>query len=238
MTNQWTIEQGGNYPVPALQCDYENNREQRLPCVLVVDGSGSMQKDDAIDDLNRGLAAFARALKNDPNTAMRVQVTVIRFGGTVEVLTPWVDAMSFTPPQVEAGGETPMRAAVELAMDMVENQIKELKAAGIARKRPWIWLMSDGRPTDDRWQVVAEKARQRQHDGKFFLYPVSVVSEEDESHTAALRGFSARNKCINIKRTEFSEFFDVVSALSSTGSMDDIDDERDIWDMLNLQKRM
>lgn len=238
MTDQRTMDEGGNYPVPALQCDYENNREQRLPCVLVVDGSWSMQKDDAIGDLNRGLAAFARALKNDPNTAMRVQVTVIRFGGSVEVLTPWVDAMSFEPPTVQPGGETPMGEAVELAMTMIDEQIRELKAAGIARKRPWIWLMSDGRPTDQRWQAVAETARHRQNDGRFFLYPVSVISDEDDTHTASLRGFSARNKCINIKRTEFSEFFNVVSALSSTGSMQDIDDEQDIWDMMALQRAM
>ncbi len=240
MSDQRTMEDSGRYQVPALLCDFENNREERLPCILVVDGSGSMQKDDAIAELNKGLEAFARALKNDPMTAMRVQVSVIRFGGTVDVLTDWTEAMNFTPPEVLASGETPMGEAVELAMRMVDEQLRRLKDNGISRKRPWIWLMSDGRPTDAKWQNVAETARQAQLDGKFFLYPVSVITNKgDESHSAILRKFNVRDKYMKIQGAEFEAFFEIVSKLSSTGSRQNIDDgEKDCFDLMTMQRSM
>lgn len=205
--------------LPAIYVDYENNREERLPCVLVVDGSGSMVKNDAIDELNKGLAGFAAALKRDPVASLRVQLMVIRFGGTVEKLCEWTDADSFTPPQIVASGDTPLGEAVELAMRLADEQLAELRARGIARKRPWIWVMSDGRPTDAGWQAVAEKARAAQQAGKFFLYPISVITEPgDASHTSTLKSFSADNKCIQIQGAEFEAFFKFVSEQSKAGS--------------------
>ena len=205
--------------LPDLGTDYTNNREERLPCILVVDGSGSMRKDDAIDELNKGIAEFAAQLRNDPVASAKVQVKVIRFGDTVDDMGDWADAMYFNPPEIRAHGNTPMGEAVERAMQAAEEQLATLKSHGIDRKRPWIWLMSDGLPTDPSWEAVARKAREGQEAGKFFLYPVSVIAADGEtSHTAALQSFHKDNKCLKIQGAEFAAFFDFVSAKSAAGS--------------------
>ena len=52
-------------------------------------------------------------------------------------------------PQLEADGETPMGAAIERAIEMVSQRKKAYRANGIGYYRPWIFMISDGEPTDD-----------------------------------------------------------------------------------------
>ena len=105
-----------------------NNTSQRLPCVLVLDGSASMAdsgaETDAIRELNNGLQVLEQELKNDDTAAQRVQLLVIRLGGDdqVEVISDWTDAMDFSAPSIKANGRTPLGEAMRLALDEVENQ--------------------------------------------------------------------------------------------------------------------
>src|SRR2546423_1350026 len=98
-----------------------NNNSQRLACVLVVDGSSSMAG-RKIDQLNKGLKEFENDLKNDDIASQRVQISVIRFGdnNNVSILCDWVDAMQFKTPNIVANGNTPMGAAVQVAMQQIE----------------------------------------------------------------------------------------------------------------------
>ena len=86
----------------------QDNNNQRLPCVLVLDGSGSM-RGGPIDELNRGLEVLEAELKQDDVACQRVQLLVIRVGGNdeVEVLSDWTDAIDFIAPAIDANGTTP-----------------------------------------------------------------------------------------------------------------------------------
>jgi len=237
MASDYNYGDGVSGQLPAILVDYENNREERLPCVLLVDGSGSMVKNDAIDELNRGLAGFAAALKRDPVASLRVQLMVIRFGGTVEKMCDWTDAENFEAPHIEARGDTPLGEALECAMRLVDEQVEVLRSQGIARKRPWIWVMSDGRPTDERWQGVAEQARNAQKDGKFFLYPVSVITDPaDAAHTATLKKLSIEDKCIQIQGAEFEAFFKFVSNSSRVGSRQNVGPDVGVFQLHQLDQ--
>ena len=69
---------------------------QRLPCVLVLDGSGSMSVDNRVGQLNDGLKALAQDLGDDDVARQRVRILAIRVGGDydVEVVTDWTDALN------------------------------------------------------------------------------------------------------------------------------------------------
>ena len=95
----------------------QDNTSQRLPCVIIVDGSSSMYG-KAIKNLNTGLETLENELKNDDVASMRVQLLVIRIGGhsDTDILTEWTDAIDFKAPEIIANGTTPLGKGVNLSL--------------------------------------------------------------------------------------------------------------------------
>ena len=144
--------------------EFADNANERTPCVLVLDCSGSM-RGEPIKQLNAGLKALENELKDDIDASSRVQLLIIKAFGKdeVETTSDWVDAMNFTAPVMEAGGLTPLGKAMELALQKIEEQKCLYDSCGITSKRPWIFLISDGEPTDYDWEIVAKKCRDAQN---------------------------------------------------------------------------
>ena len=124
----------------------QDNTSQRLPCVLVLDGSGSMEG-NPISELNQGLKTLEEELKKDDTASQRVQLLVIRLGDDdkATILTDWTDAVDFKAPTVKAYGRTPLGKAMELALEKIEEQKVNYKANQIPYNRPWIFLIADGK---------------------------------------------------------------------------------------------
>lgn len=168
---------------------FSDNTNQRTPCVLLLDGSGSMQG-APIAQLYDGLRVFEAQLKQDPTTALRVQVLVLRVGDNdqVEVLTDWCDSIDFTAPVVTANGSTPLGAGITVALEKVEAQKRAYDANGISSTRPWIMMISDGVPTDTGWQEAAARARAAEQNKKCVVFPIGTEGAD----LAALGMFSNR----------------------------------------------
>ncbi len=65
--------------------DFADNPEPRVPCILLLDTSGSMGG-EPIRELNEGLQLYEQELKKDDLAVKRVEVCIITFGGKVEVV--------------------------------------------------------------------------------------------------------------------------------------------------------
>lgn len=128
--------------------EFAENPEPRCPCILLLDCSGSMNG-TPINELNKGLRAFQEQLNNDDLAAKRVEVTVLSFHDDVEVINEFETAENFKPKDLYAGGLTSMGKAIERAVNMLEQRKAVYKANGISYYRPWIFLLTDGVPTDD-----------------------------------------------------------------------------------------
>ena len=188
-----------------------DNTEQRTPLVLVLDCSGSMAG-EPIKHLNRGLQLLEEELKGDAIAAKRVRVLVVQYGGhdTAEAAGDWLDAMDFTAPQLQANGTTPTGRAVDVALAKIEEEKQRFKQAGVAYTRPWMFLMSDGQPTD-AWEGAAQRCRQAEQSNKVAVFPIAVGAGAD---TAALGQFSSRGEAA-VKRLDglrFQELFLWLSA--------------------------
>jgi uncharacterized protein YegL len=157
--------------VPFNATEFIENPENRCPCVLVLDTSGSMQG-RPIDELNEGLAQFKRELLTDEMAAKRVEVAVVGFG-PVQVLAAFATPDVFVPPTLSANGDTPMGAALMQAVQMVDVRKQEYKQAGIVYYRPWIFLITDGAPTD-AWQAAAATMQDGVHQKRFQFFAVGV----------------------------------------------------------------
>ncbi|WP_431687916.1 vWA domain-containing protein [Hahella sp. NBU794] len=194
---------------------FNDNNSQRTPCVLVLDGSSSMFG-EPIRQLNEGLKLLEQALKEDASTAMRVQLLVIRAGNhdQAEILTDWVDAMDFNAPEVFANGTTPLGAAMNLALDKIEDQKAAYDANGISSTRPWIILISDGAPTDFDWETVADRCRHAEQNRKVVIFPIGVEGATFET----LNQFSNKG-AKKLKGLQFRELFVWLSRSMATVSV-------------------
>src|SRR5688500_18983113 len=101
--------------------EFAENPEPRVPCVLIVDTSTSMQG-PRIAELNAGLALYREELLADPLAAKRVEVAIVTFGGRVTRLVEFVTAPDFAPPTLETIGGTPMGEAISVALDMIDER--------------------------------------------------------------------------------------------------------------------
>ena len=151
--------------------EFASNPEPRCPCLLVLDTSASMAG-ARIDELNAGLAVLRDELRMDPLAMKRVEVGIVTFG-PVKVEQGFESAASFTPPQLEAQGDTPMGSAIELAIELVRGRKAEYRANGISYYRPWIFLITDGAPTD-HWAKAAQLVHDGEHGKAFAFFPIGV----------------------------------------------------------------
>jgi uncharacterized protein YegL len=190
------------------------NNSQRTPCVLVLDGSGSMQG-QPINELNEGLRLLEQELKGDTTASIRVQLLVIRAGDNdeVEVLSDWTDAIGFEAPHIEADGRTPIGAAMALALDKIEEQKANYDANGIPSTRPWIMLISDGAPTDPDWIEVAHRCRNAEAAKKVAVFPIGTAEADLD-----VLGEFATKRALRLKGLQFKELFLWLSRSVSSAS--------------------
>ena len=186
--------------------EFAMNPEPRCPCILLLDTSGSMGG-DPIESLNAGLAAFKSELQSDPLASKRVEVAVFTFG-PVKKVVDFVSAGSFDPPKLMADGLTPMAEAIVTALDALEQRKAAYKANGVAYYRPWVFLMTDGEPTDEPALVEAAATRikeaEKQKAVAFFAVGV------DEADMSALSRLTTRTP-LKLKGLAFRELFSWLS---------------------------
>jgi len=189
-----------------------DNTEQRTPLVLVLDCSGSMAG-EAIDQLNEGLRVLEKELKSDAIASKRVRLLLVEFGGMDQVNVPfdWQDAMDFTASTLEANGTTPTGQAVDVALQKIEEEKLGFKSAGVAYTRPWLFLMSDGQPTDN-FQAAADRCRQAEAANKVAVFPIAVGSAAD---AAVLGQFSNKGEAA-VKRLQGLKFQELFLWLSAS----------------------
>ncbi len=155
-----------------LDIEFAKNPEPRCPVVLLLDTSGSMSG-DRIDELNAGLAVFKQEVQRDTTASLRVEVAIITFDSYVNLIQDFVTIDNFYPPQLTTTGMTAMGQGIELALNEVENRKAIYKSNGIQYYQPWVFLITDGGPSDS-WQSAAQRVSQATANGKISFYAVGV----------------------------------------------------------------
>jgi uncharacterized protein YegL len=150
---------------------FADNPEPRCPCLLLLDTSYSMNG-APINELNRGLVAFKDELATDSLAMKRVEVGIVTFG-PVEIIHSFQSASIFDPPHLAINGDTPMGTAITQGIEMVRQRKAEYRANGIAFYRPWIFMITDGAPTD-KWHSAIAEIREGETSKSFAFFAVGV----------------------------------------------------------------
>jgi uncharacterized protein YegL len=164
--------------VPFGTNDFAVNPEPRLPCVLLLDVSGSMAG-KPLAELNQGLIDYRKELQADSLASRRVEVAIVTFGGEVRTVCDFTTAEAFSPPTLTESGQTPMGAAIEHALSMVQKRKQAYRDNGIPYFRPWVFMITDGVPTD-AWQAAADKVKQAEEMRGLCFFAVGVEGADLE----------------------------------------------------------
>lgn len=157
--------------MPVGKPEFVDNPEPRCPVILLLDTSYSMEG-KPIQELNGGLHAFKQSVEQDGLAKVRVEVAIVTFG-PVQMCQDFVTIDQFVPPLLAADNVTPMGEAIEYALDILENRKEDYKNNGIQYYRPWVFLITDGAPTDE-WKNAAQRVRQAESDRKICFFAVGV----------------------------------------------------------------
>ncbi len=197
----------------------DGNPEPRCPCVLLLDTSGSMSG-DPIQQLNEGLGAFKNSLANDDLALLRVEVAIVTFG-PVNLTQDFVSAGQFQPPTLRANGDTPMGSAINLALDQLEERKKVYRNSGLSYYRPWMFLVTDGQPTDGAtWQSAATRLREAESKKKVAFFAVGVEGADMNT----LAQLSSRQP-VRLQELNFREMFVWLSTSLTSVSYSNPSDE-------------
>ena len=80
--------------MPVGMPEFADNREPRCPVILLLDTSGSMDG-SPISALNQGIRLFKEEVEDDDTASLRVEVAIITFGGSVNLVQDFVTIDDF-----------------------------------------------------------------------------------------------------------------------------------------------
>lgn len=217
--------------------DLENNPSARVPVCLCLDVSYSMGQIIAnegrrtgetifrdgeewgiveggttlMDRLKEGLEKFYSAIFSDRITKYSADIAIITFGDNPDVVQEFQTLEEGqVVPELKLSGDTAMGAALNMALDMLEQRKEKYRTVGVDYWQPWLIIMTDGKPQDPNdpegieLKRAARRATEMVKNKKLTVFPIGVNEKADRF---ALESVSPVFKPLKLINANFSEFF-------------------------------
>lgn len=179
--------------------------------MLLVDTSGSMEG-EKIRRLNAGFRAFREDILRNQMAAQSVELCVISFG-PVKVQSEFALLKEMPQLRFEADGVTPLKEALELAMLKVTERKQSYRDHGISYYRPWIFLLTDGEPTDNNggystnYRKLLQPLELAAKERKFTLFTVGVGVNVEGRQVLNELSQPFGGRCLDLDNLKFEEMF-------------------------------
>ena len=146
--------------------------EPHLACVLLLDVSGSMRFSGAIHKLNEALVRFKEQVCKDELARKRIDVAVVTFATNVKVENDFAPVEILDARELNAEGMTCMAEGVQTAIDLVKERNRVYDNMGTPFFKPWIFMITDGTPTDT--EMIGQAVRMEESKGKLKFWALGV----------------------------------------------------------------
>jgi uncharacterized protein YegL len=146
-----------------------------LPVILLLDVSGSMAG-SKIENLNEAVKDMLGTFRDTENGEIEIHVAIITFGAEVSLHQPLASVSNIAWHDLSAFGSTPLGMALKMAKAMIEDK----KVVPSRAYRPTVVLVSDGQPTDD-WQQPLADFIQDGRSSKCDRMAMAIGADADES---------------------------------------------------------
>jgi uncharacterized protein YegL len=151
-----------------------------LPVIVLADVSGSMSKNGKIDALNDAIQSMIESFAAEDHSRAEIHIAVITFGkGVARLHQPLLPAAQINWVRVGAEGNTPMGAAFDLVVKMVEDHAQIPSRA----YRPTVVLVSDGQPTDE-WHEPLQRLLASDRASKASRFALGIGDDADPAMLA------------------------------------------------------
>lgn len=200
--------------------------EPHLACVLLLDTSGSMEG-EPIKSLNEAINNFKEQTSTDDLARKRVDIAIVEFNSHARVVQDFVPLPQMQPVELEASGLTAMGEGINLAIDLVKDRNRFYATMGTPCFKPWIFMITDGAPTDDIEEAKArilEEESKGKH-GKLKFWSVGVPGYSKETLT------SLSKRVIESEEAAFKDIFNWLSESMVTISVSKVDENPALPDL-------
>ena len=148
---------------------------RKLPVYLLVDVSGSMHG-EPIESVKNGLQMLVSALRKDPQALESAYLSIITFGSEARQIVPLTDLATFQLPEISAGGCTVLGEALKLVCKCSEAEVTKGSAEVKGDWKPMVFILTDGVPTDDPTEGIAEFQAKTSHGNSKWGVAVSCAA--------------------------------------------------------------
>lgn len=180
-----------------------NNYQQKCMCILVLDVSGSMRKpvssdspERRIDRLQKGIETFYDDVKDQDIIKNMLEIGVITFDQEPKVVRKphLLSKDNLVPQLAERGSTTETVAALEKAFEVINERKLFYNETGQTYYRPWLVLISDGKPSSSQDEIdrMAAKINNAVKKRQVNIIGVSIVDYKDDENYDAI--FEAMDK--------------------------------------------
>ena len=173
--------------------------------------------------LNDGLRVFREDICKDPLASRRVEVAVVTFDSAVTVAQDFVTADQFHQPILTAQGATVIGTGIHKALDLIQARKAQYKAGGVLYYRPWVFMITDGEPQGEPYDIVVQAAHRVHEDEERKRVAFFAVGVEN-ANMARLAEIVVRTP-VKLRGLNFAEMFVWLSRSAQAVSHSATDDQ-------------
>lgn len=232
--------------------DLENDGSKRLPICFCLDTSGSMRANQsenrhltgeiryvdgrkrrvviggisALSELKRGLCHFFRKVRENPIASSAAEICIVTFDDYAKTIVDFCRLKHINDDIVEdldTRDNTFIGKGLELSLDNISDCIERYREHGIDFYPPWLVVMSDGIPSDSKYEIdlITQRIADMCKSVNLVVIPIAIGNDANKKSLSKIAQGKPPETIYNVN---FEELFNGINqSLNSAVQMVDDD---------------